>query len=93
MQYAARRWNGNARTGCFCPSDEPRKTIRSFGDDGHRWLAILLAMTSLWAASGFGELPYAITKRWVVPAVDLISLSVQFAASSFLLSVLRMARF
>jgi hypothetical protein len=55
-------------------------------------MAILVGMTALWAASGFGELSYAITMRWAVPAVGLISLGVQTAASSFLLSVLRMAR-
>lgn len=45
-----------------------------------------------WMASGFGELPYATSMRWIIPSVGLIALSVQCAASSFLLSVLRMAR-
>ncbi len=45
-----------------------------------------------WMASGFGELPYATSMRWIIPSVGLVALSVQCAASSFLLSVLRMAR-
>ncbi len=45
-----------------------------------------------WAASGFGALEYAKTLRWVIPGAGLVALGVQCAASSFLLSVLRMAR-
>lgn len=45
-----------------------------------------------WALYGFGEIHYATSMRWIIPAVGLIALSVQCAASSFLLSVLRMAR-
>jgi hypothetical protein len=45
-----------------------------------------------WAWYGFGEIHYATSMRWIIPAVGLIALSVQCAASSFLLSVLRMAR-
>lgn len=47
---------------------------------------------SQWMQSGFGELPYASSMRWIIPSVGLIAVAVQCAASSFLLSVLRMAR-
>jgi hypothetical protein len=49
-------------------------------------------VTLQWCTSGFGELPYATSMRWIIPSVGLIAVSVQCAASSFLLSVLRMAR-
>jgi len=52
----------------------------------------IAGVTLQWIASGFGELRYAISKRWIIPSVGLIALAVQCAASSFLLSVLRMAR-
>ncbi len=55
-------------------------------------ISIILGISIQWIGSRFGELPYAITMRWIIPAVGLIALSVQCAASSFLLSVLRMAR-
>jgi len=45
-----------------------------------------------WANAGFGPLEYATTLRWVIPGAGLIALGVQCAASSFLMSVLRMAR-
>lgn len=45
-----------------------------------------------WAAHGFGQLDYSETMRWIVPAVGAIALGVQFAFSSFLLSVLRLGR-
>ncbi len=45
-----------------------------------------------WAAEGFGQLDYSETMRWIVPAVGAIALGCQFAFSSFLLGVLRLAR-
>ncbi|MCA9126841.1 MAG: glycosyltransferase family 2 protein [Planctomycetales bacterium] len=45
-----------------------------------------------WAAGGFGNLDYAQTMRWSIPAVGAIALGTQCAFSSFLMSVLRMAR-
>jgi hypothetical protein len=45
-----------------------------------------------WAASGFGELDYSATMRWIIPAVGAIALGVQSAFGSFMLSVIRMAR-
>jgi glycosyltransferase involved in cell wall biosynthesis len=53
----------------------------------------LIGLTALqWAASGFGPLDYATTMRWMIPGSGLVALACQFGASSFLLSVLRMAR-
>lgn len=45
-----------------------------------------------WYQSNFGPLEYATTMRRVIPGVGLIALAAQFAASSFLLSVLRLSR-
>lgn len=45
-----------------------------------------------WASEGFGRLDYSETMRWIVPAVGAIALGCQFAFSSFLLSILRLAR-
>lgn len=45
-----------------------------------------------WATSGFGSLDYSATMKCLIPAIGAIALGVQVAASSFLLSVLRMAR-
>jgi hypothetical protein len=45
-----------------------------------------------WAASGFGPLDYSATMKCMIPAIGAVALGVQVAASSFLLSVLRMAR-
>jgi hypothetical protein len=53
---------------------------------------MILGQSSQWAWSGFGSLDYASSMRWTIPAVGMIALAVQCAASSFLLSVLRMAR-
>jgi len=53
---------------------------------------IIGSLAMQWGLYGFGEIHYATSMRWVIPAVGLIAMSVQCAASSFLLSVLRMAR-
>ena len=53
---------------------------------------MILEQSIQWAWSGFGSLDYASSMRWTIPAVGMIALAVQCAASSFLLSVLRMAR-
>jgi len=55
-------------------------------------VALIGAVAMGWAAGGFGALEYARTMRWVIPGAGLIALGTQFAASSFLMSVLRMAR-
>lgn len=47
---------------------------------------------STWMNSGFGELDYSSTMRFLIPAVGAIALGVQVASSSFLLSVLRLRR-
>ncbi|MFN7735250.1 MAG: glycosyltransferase family 2 protein [Pirellula sp.] len=55
-------------------------------------VALIGAVATGWAVGGFGELEYARTMRWVIPGAGLVALGTQFAASSFLMSVLRMAR-
>ncbi len=45
-----------------------------------------------WASHGFGRLDYSETMRCLVPAVGAIALGFQLAFSSFLLSILRLAR-
>jgi hypothetical protein len=55
-------------------------------------LSCIVFIAWTWASSGFGPLEYAKTLRWVIPGAGLIALGVQCAASSFLMSVLRMAR-
>lgn len=45
-----------------------------------------------WASSGFGGLDYSETMRWIIPAAGAIALGFQVAFSSFMLSVIRMAR-
>lgn len=53
---------------------------------------VVLWKTANWASSGFGMLDYSATMKQLIPAVGAIAMGVQVAASSFLLSVLRMAR-
>ncbi len=45
-----------------------------------------------WANSGFGELDYSETMRWIIPAAGAVALGAQLAFSSFMLGVLRMER-
>jgi hypothetical protein len=45
-----------------------------------------------WATAGFGSLDYSTTMRWIIPATTAIAMGFQFAFSSFLMSVLRLAR-
>lgn len=54
--------------------------------------ACIAGIAWYWAATGFGPLEYATTLRWVIPGAAMIALGVQWAACSFLLSVLRLAR-
>ena len=55
-------------------------------------VALIGAVATGWAVGGFGALEYARTMRMVIPGAGLVALGSQFAASSFLMSVLRMAR-
>jgi glycosyltransferase involved in cell wall biosynthesis len=43
-----------------------------------------------WGLSGFGELDYPVTMRWVVPGVTLVAIGVQTLMASLLAGVLRM---
>lgn len=65
------------------------------------WLSVAMVLTGVavvgwksldWAADGFGALDYSQTMRWIIPAAGAIALGAQLAFSSFLLSVIRMAR-
>lgn len=53
---------------------------------------LLVGATEIWRATGFGQLDYASTMRWVIPGVTLAALGFQTVISSFFLSILRMAR-
>lgn len=55
-------------------------------------LGIVAWKACSWASSGFGSLDYSSTMKCLIPAIGAVALGVQVAASSFLLSVLRMAR-
>lgn len=54
--------------------------------------AVVTWKSIAWMSEGFGPLDYSETMRCIVPAVGAIALGVQFALSSFLLSVLKLAR-
>jgi glycosyltransferase involved in cell wall biosynthesis len=53
---------------------------------------LLGAAVNQWRVAGFGDLDYAATMRWVIPGVTLAMLGCQTVFSSFMLSILRMAR-
>ena len=53
---------------------------------------LLLGAVGHWQATGFGQLEYATTMRWVIPGVTLAVLGFQTIFSSFFVSILRMAR-
>ncbi len=55
-------------------------------------VALLAAAANQWRVAGFGDLDYAATMRWVIPGVTLAALGCQTVFSSFMLSILRMAR-
>ncbi|MGN6133679.1 MAG: glycosyltransferase family 2 protein [Aureliella sp.] len=55
-------------------------------------LAVVAWTAASWAGGGFGSLDYSSTMKCLIPAIGAVALGVQGAASSFLLSVLRMAR-
>ncbi len=53
----------------------------------------LIAWTAWsWALQNFGPLDYEVTMRRVIPGVGLVALGVQLAATSFMLSILRITR-
>ncbi len=55
-------------------------------------LLMIAAVVFQWWQSGFGELQYAITMRWVVPGVTLVALGFQTAMASLMAGVLKMQR-
>jgi glycosyltransferase involved in cell wall biosynthesis len=54
--------------------------------------ALLLVAMNEWRLADFGPLDYARTMRIVIPGATLVALGVQFALSSFLVSLLAMQR-
>ncbi|MFH0954254.1 MAG: glycosyltransferase [Verrucomicrobiota bacterium] len=54
------------------------------------WL--LLAAVNRWRLTGFADLDYASTMRWVVPGVTLLALGFHTILSSFFVSILGMRR-
>jgi glycosyltransferase involved in cell wall biosynthesis len=55
-------------------------------------LAPLVYALLYWRGTGFGDLPYATTMRWVIPGVTLTTIGFQTVFSSFFMSILGMAR-
>jgi glycosyltransferase involved in cell wall biosynthesis len=55
-------------------------------------LGLLLEALNQWRATGFGQLNYAVTMRWVIPGVLLTGLGFQTILSSFFVSILGMRR-
>jgi hypothetical protein len=54
---------------------------------------VLLALAvNKWRLSGFGNLDYRDTLRWVVPGATLTALGVQTMLSSFFVSILGLSR-
>jgi len=47
---------------------------------------------AIWRATGFGDLKYAVTMRWVIPGVTLVALGFETILASFFLSLLGMRR-
>ncbi|MCZ6463413.1 MAG: glycosyltransferase family 2 protein [Proteobacteria bacterium] len=55
-------------------------------------LSLIGVAAGQWRDSGFGDLDYAVTMRWVVPGVTLAALGFQTLLSSFFVSILGMGR-
>jgi hypothetical protein len=47
---------------------------------------------AIWRGTGFGDLQYAVTMRWVIPGVTLVALGFETILASFFLSLLGMRR-
>lgn len=55
-------------------------------------LVLLAAAINQWRVTGFGNLDYSHTMRWVIPGAMLTALGVQSVLSSFFVSILGMRR-
>ncbi len=55
-------------------------------------LGLLLSAILQWKATGFGNLDYRVTMRWVIPGAMLTALGFQTLLSSFFVSILGMQR-
>lgn len=55
-------------------------------------LALILHASWIWSDGGYGDLPYPIGMRYVVPGATLVTLGVQTVFASFLVSILGLQR-
>jgi len=55
-------------------------------------LALLLDAVNQWRSTGFGDLDYAMTMRFVIPGATLTALGFQTVLSGFFISILGMRR-
>ncbi|MEO8579975.1 MAG: glycosyltransferase family 2 protein [Gemmatimonadales bacterium] len=53
---------------------------------------LLFDALAIWRSTGFGDLQYAVTMRWVIPGVTLVTLGFETVLASFFLSLLGMRR-
>ena len=53
---------------------------------------LLFDALAIWRSTGFGDLQYAVTMRWVIPGVTLVALGFETLLASFFLSLLGMRR-
>lgn len=53
---------------------------------------LLFDALAIWRSTGFGDLQYAVTMRWVIPGVTLVALGFETFLASFFLSLLGMRR-
>jgi hypothetical protein len=55
-------------------------------------IVLLLVAVWNWRATGFGDLSYEVTMRWVIPGMTLTMLGFETVLSSFFLSILGLRR-
>ena len=53
---------------------------------------LLFDALAIWRSTGFGDLQYPVTMRWVIPGVTLVALGFETLLASFFLSLLGMRR-
>jgi hypothetical protein len=55
-------------------------------------VVLVLAAVWQWAERGYGELPYALGMRLIIPGVTLVTLGTQTVFASFLISLIGLRR-